>query len=132
MAAASAGCALSVREFAPGVMMRGDRHLLLAALGNLLQNACKFTHAGTLVTLEVTTSPTQIQIDVADHCGGLPHGTAEELFKPFHQRSGDTSGLGLGLTIAERSIEASAGTLSVQDDPGVGCVFSMRLPRDSG
>ena len=39
------------------------------------------------------------------------------------------AGVGLGLTIARQSIESESGTLSVRDVPGVGCVFSMRMPR---
>ena len=74
-------------------------------------------------------STRHIQIDVSDHCGGLPKGSAEEMFMPFRQRSSDRSGLGLGLTIARQSIETDSGTLSVRDIPGVGCVFSIRMPR---
>jgi signal transduction histidine kinase len=51
------------------------------------------------------------------------------MFSPFQQRSQDRSGLGLGLSIARRSIEADGGTLAVRDLPGVGCVFTIRVPR---
>ena len=51
------------------------------------------------------------------------------MFTPFTQRSDDRSGLGLGLSIARQSIEADAGTLSVRDMPGNGCVFTISLPR---
>jgi signal transduction histidine kinase len=122
-------CQLEVVQVAPALGIRGDRELLLAALGNLLQNAFKFTRAGTVVTLHAFASTRHIQIDVSDHCGGLPRGSAEEMFMPFRQRSGDKSGLGLGLTIARQSVEADSGTLSVRNLPGVGCVFSMRMPR---
>ena len=53
----------------------------------------------------------------------------ERMFTPFSQRSDDKTGLGLGLSIARQSIEADAGTLSVRDVPGVGCVFTISLPR---
>ena len=68
-------------------------------------------------------------IEVADHCGGLPPRRAEHMFTPFTERSEDRSGLGLGLSIARQSIEADAGTLTVRDEPGVGCVFTISLPR---
>jgi signal transduction histidine kinase len=129
MAAGSIGCELHVPAVAPGLGIHGDRELLLAALANLLQNAFKFTHAGTAVSLQVVATESHVQVDVADHCGGLPTGSAEEMFMPFRQRSNDRSGLGLGLTIARQSIEADSGTLSVRNVPGIGCVFSIRLPR---
>lgn len=68
-------------------------------------------------------------MEVADHCGGLPPGSAERMFTPFTQRSDDKSGLGLGLSIARQSIEADGGTLTVRDVPGTGCVFTIGLPR---
>jgi signal transduction histidine kinase len=122
-------CKLSVENVDAALGIRGNRQLLLAALANLLQNAFKFTHEHTVVTLKTSASARHVRIDVFDHCGGLPKGCAEEMFTPFRQRSDDRSGLGLGLSIARQSIEADSGTLSVRDIPGVGCVFSIRLPR---
>jgi signal transduction histidine kinase len=127
--ASATHCTLSVENADSGLGVRGDRQLLLAALANLLQNAFKFTHQHTVVTLKASASTRHVTIEVFDHCGGLPEGTADEMFTPFHQRSADRSGLGLGLSIARQSIEADSGTLSVRDMPGVGCVFSIRMPR---
>jgi hypothetical protein len=47
-----------------------------------------------------------VLIEVKDHCGGLPPGSADDMFSPFTQRGNDRSGLGLGLSIARQSIEA--------------------------
>jgi len=66
---------------------------------------------------------------VRDHCGGLPAGNAEKKFSPFTQRGDDRSGLGLGLSIARQSVTRNTGQLSVEDFPGVGCAFTMSLPR---
>jgi signal transduction histidine kinase len=106
----------------------GDRQLLLAAAGNLLQNAFKFTQPGTEVTLHAHASGDRILIDVEDGCGGLPAGDAERLFVAFEQRGDDRSGVGLGLSIARRSVEANRGTLTARDMPGRGCVFTIDLP----
>jgi hypothetical protein len=122
-------CKFSVQVVEPGLAIRGNRQLLLAAIGNLLQNAFKFTHDHTEVTLKAFASARHVRIEVADHCGGLPKGSAEEMFTPFRQRSVDRSGLGLGVTIARQNVEADAGTLSVRDVPGEGCVFTIRMPR---
>ena len=51
------------------------------------------------------------------------------MFLPFVQGGLDRSGLGLGLSIAKRSVEANQGTLEVRDVPNSGCVFTLKLPR---
>jgi signal transduction histidine kinase len=107
-----------------------DRDMLLSALGNLLQNAFKFTQHGTEVSVHAYAVADRIMIDVEDHCGGLPEGGVDQLFRPFaHQRNADKSGLGLGLAICRRAIEANSGVLRVRDIPGSGCVFTIDLPR---
>ena len=127
--ATASGCTLSVSKVGPALMLCGNRELLLAALANLLQNAFKFTHPNTEVSLHACTSGDRVLIEVKDHCGGLPAGGAEHMFSPSHRKPHDKSGLGLGLSIARKSIEADAGTLNVRDLPGAGCVFTISLPR---
>lgn len=123
------GCTFTVSDVDPLLAMDVDRDLLLAATGNLLQNAFKFTQPHSEVSLDAYALADRILIDVKDHCGGLPPGFADEMFKPFQQGAGDRSGLGLGLSIARRSVEANNGILSVRDVPGTGCVFTIDLPR---
>lgn len=106
-----------------------DHHILTSAVGNLLQNALKFTHDGGHVKLEAHASADRILIDIEDQCGGLPSGDAEALFRNFEQRSADRTGLGLGLAISRRGVEANGGELDVRDLPGRGCVFTVDLPR---
>jgi hypothetical protein len=69
------------------------------------------------VTLTTRATASHILIDVEDACGGLPPGGA------------DRSGLGLGLAISRRGVEANGGELHVRDLPGKGCVFTIGLPR---
>jgi signal transduction histidine kinase len=106
-----------------------DREMLLSAVGNLLQNAFKFTQRHTEVSLSAYAAGDRIRIDVEDHCGGLPPGAVEDMFLPFKQSSEDRSGLGLGLAICRRSVEANNGVLSVRDVAGSGCIFTIELPR---
>jgi signal transduction histidine kinase len=106
-----------------------DREMLFSAVGNLLQNAFKFTQRHTEVSLSAYATADRIRIDVEDHCGGLPQGAAEDVFLPFKQSGADRSGLGLGLAICRRSVEANNGVLSVRDVAGSGCVFTIELPR---
>jgi signal transduction histidine kinase len=121
-------------EFAVGAVdaelaLDVDREMLFSAVGNLLQNAFKFTQRHTEVSLNAYAAADRIRIDVEDHCGGLPPGAAEDVFLPFKQRGEDRSGLGLGLAICRRSVEANHGVLSVRDVAGSGCVFTIELPR---
>lgn len=129
--AATRGCRFTVADVDPRLGIEVNHDLMLAALMNLLHNAFKFTHQHTEVTLEAYAAGERILIEVKDHCGGLPSGNPEKLFTPFSQRSGDRTGVGLGLSIARKSVEADGGTLSVQDRPGTGCVFTISLPRHS-
>ena len=129
LAAQIRGCVLTVSAVDTRLAISGDRDQLYSALGNLLQNAFKFTQHRTEVTLDVYALSDRILIDVKDQCGGLPPGNAERMFAPFTQNGEDRTGLGLGLSIARRNVEANAGILSVRDVPGAGCVFTINLPR---
>lgn len=126
--AQSRGCLFTTPAVAAELAVLADRDLLLAAVGNLLQNAFKFTQQGTQVVLSAHTDGDHVHIEVQDHCGGLGPGSHEDFFTPFAQHGTDRSGVGLGLSISRRSVEASHGSLSVRDLPGSGCIFSIRLP----
>ena len=123
------GCGLDVPEVDLGLAVEGDRDLLLSAIGNLLQNAFKFTEQSSKVVLHARAAGDRVLIEVEDSCGGLPPGDAERMFEPFTQGNPDKSGLGLGLSICRRSVEANGGTLSVRNIAGCGCVFTLDLPR---
>ena len=127
--AASRGCELLATAVDPSLAIRGDRALLAAALANVAGNAVKFTRQGTCATVQARAEADLVVIEVADRCGGLPHGAEAKLFKPFSHVGADRSGLGLGLAIARASVEADGGQIDARDLPGVGCVFSIRLPR---
>jgi hypothetical protein len=99
------------------------------ARGYLLHNAFKFTQRHTEVSLRAYAAADRILIEVEDHCGGLPADTTEKIFLPFTQGSADRSGIGLGLSICQRSVKANHGILSVRDVPGSGCIFTIDLPR---
>ncbi|WP_250514384.1 HAMP domain-containing sensor histidine kinase [Caballeronia sp. INDeC2] len=129
LAAQLRGCGFVVTPVDPRLAVSGNRDLLYSALGNLIQNAFKFTRPNTDVSLNAYAIADKILIEVKDHGGGLPPGKAEQMFLPFTQFGADKSGLGLGLSIARRSVELNDGILSVRDIPGDGCIFTISLPR---
>jgi len=127
--ASSRGCGFVVFPVDGLLAIRGDRERLLSALTNLLQNAFKFTHPGTEVTLKAYAAGDRVFIEVRDHCGGISAETIDKMFAPFTQRSSDRSGLGLGLSIASRNVEADDGTLTAHNRPEAGCGLTISLPR---
>jgi signal transduction histidine kinase len=75
-------CTLTVSYVDSKLAVDADRELLLSALGNLLQNAFKFTHQGSEVLLKVYASADRILIEVEDKCGGLHRETWKKCSRP--------------------------------------------------
>lgn len=67
----------------------------------------------------------RILIEVEDECGGLPEGKAEQMFRPFEQLGAERTGVGLGLPLSRRGVEANGGKLYVRSVPGIGCMFTV-------
>jgi signal transduction histidine kinase len=123
------GVRLTVLPVEDGVTIEADRQVLAAVVGNLLQNAFKFTRPQTTVTLRVDASADRVLIEVEDECGGLPGEEGRALFRPFEQRSADRTGLGLGLAFSRWGAEANNGRIHARNLPHQGCVFAVDLPR---
>ena len=126
------GLQLTVGPVAAGLTIHADRHLMVSALTNLLQNAFKFTRPHTQVSVRAIATADRARIEIEDECGGLPVGKVDDLFRLLNQSDNTRSGLGLGLGICRRAVEANDGTVDVRDLPGKGCVFSVDLPRHDG
>jgi signal transduction histidine kinase len=122
-------CRFVVSYVDPNLIVDTDRDLLHSAVGNVLQNAFRCTLHRSEVSLKVYALADRILIDVEDHCGGLAPGVAETMFSAFTQSGTDRSGMGLGLSICRRSVEAINGHVGVRNMPGSGCVFRIDLPR---
>ena len=123
------GVVLVVEPVAHDITIEADRQVLSAVITNLLQNAFKFTHTGTSVILRVGASADRVLIEVEDECGGLPDGDVTDVFRPFEQRNGDRTGLGLGLAFSRWGAEASHGRIYARNLPDKGCIFIVDLPR---
>jgi signal transduction histidine kinase len=110
------------------VVLEADPKLLRSAIGNLLQNALKFTLDATTIVMRALAAADRVCVEVEDACGGLPPGAAEELFAPFVQRPNRRGGAGLGLSIVRDIAMAHGGEAHVRNLPGKGCVFWLDLP----
>ena len=126
------GLTLVVGPAQEGLAIDADHAILEAVIGNLVQNAFKFTRAHSTVTLAVHASVDRVLLEVHDECGGLPgEGAEKELFPSFEQRGADRTGLGIGLAFSRWGAGANGGRLYARNLPGTGCVFTVDLPRST-
>jgi two-component system OmpR family sensor kinase len=102
--------------------------LLYRAFENVVRNAVKFTHEGTVVSVLAEASATGLVITVSDQGPGVPQEAHLRMFEPF-QRIGDAGvdGFGLGLTIAKRAIETHGGRIEAQAASGGGLAIRITL-----
>ena len=100
---------------------------------HLLENAIKFTPEGGTVEVRVRASESEAVLEVEDTGIGMAPDEVDTLFEPFEQASQglerEYAGVGLGLPIVEKFVEAFGGTVSVQTERGAGTCVSVRLPR---
>lgn len=109
-----------------------DPVLLEHALVNLLENALKYTPAGTPIEIAVRRAGTRIEVELADRGPGLPD-PAEQLFEKFVRRApAGTGGVGLGLPIARGIARAHGGDVTAENRPGGGARFVLDLPLGAG
>ena len=128
--AASQGLAFS-SAVEQGLVIAADRQMISSAVANLLQNALKFTRPSGTVLLTACAAADRILLEVEDACGGLAADAMERMFRPFARNGDGRAGLGLGLSISRRAVEANGGKLQVRNLPGQGCIFTIDLPRSS-
>ncbi|QNF32639.1 response regulator [Adhaeribacter swui] len=113
----------------------GDAFRLRQVLYNLLGNAIKFTHTGSVV-LQVEHTPGEDMVDISfsviDTGIGIPAPELERIFYLFEQADASVvrthGGTGLGLSIAKTLVESQNGTIDVGSEPGVGSCFVIKLP----
>jgi PAS domain S-box-containing protein len=116
------------------VEVEGDRTRLVQIIGNLLNNAAKFTENGGLIELDVETAPHEVRVRVRDNGMGIPAELLGDVFEPFIQ--GDQSlarvhgGLGVGLMLVKRLAELHGGGVAAHSaGVGQGAEFRVWLPR---
>ncbi|WP_306574270.1 sensor histidine kinase KdpD [Anaerotruncus massiliensis (ex Togo et al. 2019)] len=114
------------------LMARMDSRLIIQVIINIVNNAVKYTPAGSRITISARREGEMVRVEIADDGGGIPDEAKEKLFQMFytaqHKRGGDSRrGLGLGLSLCKSIITAHGGTITVRDNLPHGTVFSFTL-----
>jgi two-component system sensor histidine kinase BaeS len=133
-AADRGGVELAV-EATEELRVHADPVRLRQVIGNLVSNAIRHTPAGGSVALRARAEDGVLILEVADTGTGidaehLPH-VFDRFWRADKSRTRDTGGSGLGLAITRKLSEAHGGSVSVVSTPGLGSVFTVRLPRPS-
>lgn len=115
----------------PGLIADGDR--LAQVFTNLVDNALRHTRAGGLVSLQVLSSETGLEIRISDTGSGIPADEIQHIFERFYQvdqsrPGGEGHGAGLGLAIVHEIVAAHGGRITVRSQEGLGTTFTIQLP----
>jgi two-component system sensor histidine kinase SenX3 len=130
---ADGGRGITVTSFDPvDVCLRADSRQLVSALGNLVENAVKYSHDGGEVQVRTLVSDSAVEIMVVDHGIGIPARDLDRIFERFYRvdkgRSRATGGTGLGLSIVRHVATNHGGEVLVSSREGEGSSFVLRLP----
>lgn len=114
----------------------GDEHRVQQVLVNLVANAIKYTETGNVIvrceTAEVTADVSRLQWSVTDTGCGIALADQQRAFEPFTQITSSSgtsrSGIGLGLSICKRIVEAMGGEIQLESTPGVGTCVRFSAP----
>jgi signal transduction histidine kinase len=112
------------------LLIQGQESLLKAALGNLMDNACKYSfNEDVFVTLEMDTE-THLMIKVRDYGIGIPSEELEQIFEPLQRGSNAAQrpGFGIGLTLSQRIIRLHHGEIQITSELGKGTEITIRFP----
>jgi signal transduction histidine kinase len=139
--AMAANLTLQVTVNRKGLLILGDEGRLRLALGNLVDNAIKYTPSGGMITLEIEReTDSTVHLRIRDNGVGVSDADLPQLFVPFYRGTPiDTSGqvvrvpgMGQGLAIAKQIIEAHGGKIKVKSRAGAGTAVYLSLPLTAG
>jgi len=100
-------------------------------LSNLVENAARYTPAGTRIEISARQSGSDVLVEVADNGPGVPEAALPRIFDAFYRAETPTArpkGTGLGLAVARGLVEAHGGRIWVENRPGGGARFAFTLP----
>jgi signal transduction histidine kinase len=113
-------------------VVTGDRDRLEQVLGNLLENAVKYSPEGSEILVSVENKGDEVVTAVCDRGIGIPPDELNQVFERFHRgrkvSSTNYGGLGLGLYITKQIVERHGGTIWVESREGAGTTFFFALP----
>jgi signal transduction histidine kinase len=106
-----------------------DARLLSQVLSLLIANAANYSPPGTEIAVSVSNAAEKLRISIADRGPGLKSGEENRIFEKFYRSPGTPAGgIGLGLSIAKRLVEAHGGQITAGNRPGGGSIFVVELP----
>jgi two-component system sensor histidine kinase KdpD len=107
-----------------------DSVLMAQVLGNVLDNALKYSPPGGMIEIAARIREKRVEIEVADQGPGIPEEYLTQVFNKFSRitREDGTSGIGLGLTISKGIVEAHEGKIWAENRPGGGSKIVFTLP----
>lgn len=115
------------------IRVKANTRLLEQAVGNLLDNAIKYSEPGSAVEVEVVKNENEVAIEVSDHGCGIAPEHLPRLFERFYRvdraRSREMGGTGLGLAIVKHITQAHGGYVAVESTIGKGSTFTIHLPK---
>jgi signal transduction histidine kinase len=113
-----------------GARCFSDRRKLQRILGNLLDNAIKFTPTGGAITISVSGDDKRVLIGVGDTGIGMSEQDVSQIFEKFFRadKSRSESGSGLGLSLARAFVSSLGGSITATSVPGEGSIFTVILP----
>lgn len=119
-------------DAASGLLIEGDRTLLVTALSNLLENAVAYSSAGSPVSISRRLADGMVEIAVTDRGIGIAEDEQQRVFERFYRadkaRSRATGGTGLGLAIVKHVAANHGGSVGLWSRPGTGSTFTLRIP----
>jgi two-component system sensor histidine kinase KdpD len=125
-----AGHPVNLQLPAEPLLAKLDFSLVQHALSNLLLNATVHTARGTMVEVRAHQAADQLVLTIADRGPGIPSDVLPRVFEKFFRAPGASAGgSGLGLTIAKGFVEAQGGTITADNRPGGGAIFTLSLPQ---
>lgn len=121
-----------VSDIQSGLHAHTDRLLLQLCLNNLLENAVKYTPAGSPITLSLSLQGKQILLAVKDEGPGIPDAEQKKVFDKFYRMGNEDTrkakGTGLGLYLTKKIMHYLKGGIVLKDNKPKGCVFELWVP----
>ena len=121
-----------IHHIAPSIYIKGDPIAFMSLIVNLIENAEKYSPAGTTIEIRLTRSNQEALISVSDQGNGIPDNEREKIFEKFYRIGNEdtrrTKGTGLGLYIVKHVVDLHKGKISINRNKPNGSIFEMTFP----